>query len=416
MNIKQLFPEKLKFLVKWILSKTKRLLSNILTNNHFAYTISLSDEDRPTFFGYHDKTPFSLNGNKILAMSINTDDTKPENESSVMKIGYFKKDQNGIFSNEFIPLAETTTWCYQQGCMLQWNPLLPDEEIFYNTLINGKYGSVAFNIAKKQIVKEFNHPIYSVAPNGKLAATLNFSRLGWLRPGYGYNLFPDDNLNNLAPGNDGLFIFELDTMKKQLLLSLANLAEDISSTNNYYHYVNHATFSPNGKRILFFHIWSKGNKEKRFHRVCEFNLTTGRWKEIERERILSHYCWKDENSFLGTTLNKEGKWQYSMYNLKTNRRNDLNLSLKNGDGHPMFHPLNKNIIVTDTYPDKWREQHLLTVNISSKKNVEIAKFYSPFKYSGQVRCDLHPRWDREGKYVAVDSTHNGKRQMIITTI
>jgi len=82
----------------------------------------------------------------------------------------------------------------------------------------------------------------------------------------------------------------------------------------------------------------------------------------------------------------------------------------------MFHPLNKNLIVTDTYPDKWREQHLILVDINKKESQIVSKLYSPFKYTGQVRCDLHPRFDREGKYIVVDSTHNGHRQMIITKI
>jgi len=30
----------------------------------------LSDGDKPTFFGYHDKTPFSLDSSKVLAMSV----------------------------------------------------------------------------------------------------------------------------------------------------------------------------------------------------------------------------------------------------------------------------------------------------------------------------------------------------------
>ena len=40
--------------------------------------------------------------------------------------------------------------------------------------------------------KLFQHPVYSVANNGKFALTLDFSRLHRLRPGYGYSNLPDE--------------------------------------------------------------------------------------------------------------------------------------------------------------------------------------------------------------------------------
>ena len=41
--------------------------------------------------------------------------------------------------------------------------------------------------------------------------------------------------------------------------------------------------------------------------------------------------------------------------------------------------------------------------------VRIAKLFSPFKYDNECRCDLHPRWNRAGNAVCIDSVHEGKR-------
>jgi hypothetical protein len=70
----------------------------------------LSDSDRPTFFGYHDKTPFSADESKILAMSITASDTRADSECTPMRIGYFPRRANGEYENRFIPLTETTIW------------------------------------------------------------------------------------------------------------------------------------------------------------------------------------------------------------------------------------------------------------------------------------------------------------------
>ena len=412
MTIKNFLPQKIIFFIKYLLANSKRVVNYMFVSKNKQHNIyTLADGKNPTFFGYHDKTPFSLDGTKLLAMSISSDDAKAESEGNFMKVGYFRKALSGEFENKFVPVDHTYTWCYQQGCMLQWNPINPNEEIIFNTLINGVYGAIVFNVITRQRIKEFIYPIYSIDPKGKFAATLNFSRLGRLRPGYGYGLFEDNSIIETASGNDGLFIFDLHSMKKQLLVSLAELAHDVSD-KNCQHYINHATFSPNGSRLIFFHLWTKADINQRFHRVCEVEVLTGKWRIIESSRILSHYCWKNEQSILGTTIDSQGKWKYTLYDLVANSRKDLFQSPYN-DGHPMYHPFNDDVFVTDTYPDRWNEQKLLVYNTNSNKHKLVGKFFSPFKYSGQVRCDLHPRWDREGDYLAIDSTHDGRRQMKI---
>ena len=75
-----------------------------------------------TFFGYHDITPFSLDGSKILA--IQTGDSLSESA----RIGWFSLDNP---DREFCHLKNTNSWCWQQGCRLQWNPSAPSSQIFF---------------------------------------------------------------------------------------------------------------------------------------------------------------------------------------------------------------------------------------------------------------------------------------------
>ncbi|WP_155988459.1 hypothetical protein [Thioalkalivibrio sp. AKL19] len=371
----------------------------------------LSDGDRCTFFGYHDKSPFNEDGSKLLAMSVTASDSDPESECAPMRLGYFCKQVDGVFGQQFIPFAETSTWCWQQGCMLQWHPVHSYTQVFFNALVNDDYGSICFDVTKNRVVLEYHYPIYSLDPAARYAVTLNFSRLGRLRPGYGYALFPDATADEPAPEHDGLFLLDLQSGSRRLLVSLASLAQSAGDAGAQ-HYVNHATFSPDGKKIVFFHLWSYEGDKGRGLRVCEVAVDTGNWRELESERMVSHYCWRDGQKFLATTREKSGKWHYALYDLIDRTRTDLGLPF-NEDSHPMFHPSDHNIIVTDTYPDRRRDQHLCIVNLNKRTSKEIAALYSPVRYRGQVRCDLHSRWDREGRFVAVDTTAYGKRKMLL---
>jgi hypothetical protein len=45
--------------------------------------------------------------------------------------------------------------------------------------------------------------------------------------------------------------------------------------------------------------------------------------------------------------------------------------------------------------------------------INIGRFDSPgVARGGPMRCDLHPRWNRSGDKVSLDSTHEGGRRQI----
>jgi len=377
--------------------------------------IAISDKQDPTFFGYHDKTPFNKSNNKVLAMSVDCDDTDTLSEGRKLHIGYFTIGEEGELNKTYKKIAETQTWCWQQGCMLQWNPAKPDREIIYNSFVNKRYGSIKYDVVDKKILSEYPEPIYSLSPVEEKAVTLNMSRLGRLRPGYGYNQISDDTEGISAPESDGLFIFDLQTEQKTLAVSIKELEKEVKSDALAEHYVNHATFSNKGTKVAFFHLWSLPGDKNRNLRFLFYDLSTNKVKMIEDDRTVSHYCWRNDDELLATTRDSNGNWYYSLYNLVKNSRTDLPVPLK-VDGHPMFHPTDKDVIVTDTYPDKRNDQHLCIVNIKTGDIKELGAFHSPFRYKGQVRCDLHPRWDRNGDYVVVDTTNSGSRKMNIVEV
>ncbi len=44
---------------------------------------------------------------------------------------------------------------------------------------------------------------------------------------------------------------------------------------------------------------------------------------------------------------------------------------------------------------------------------DLNQFHSPKQFTGPARCDLHPRWSRDGRQVCIDSVHESARQMYV---
>jgi len=86
------------------------------------------------------------------------------------------------------------------------------------------------------------------------------------------------------------------------------------------------------------------------------------------------------------------------------------------DGHPSFSSARPNIMLTDTYPkatDNFKQDLLL---FDMDKNILIEKYqynHPRDLASSGARCDLHPKWSKDGHFISIDSLHNGHRSMIL---
>ena len=86
----------------------------------------------------------------------------------------------GVFS----PVALTRSWNFQQGAMLQWNPVNPDE-IIYNVYTDHGYRAVVKNIHSKK-ERMLQRPLANVSADGKWGLSINMNRVYDFRAGYGY--------------------------------------------------------------------------------------------------------------------------------------------------------------------------------------------------------------------------------------
>ena len=90
------------------------------------------------------------------------------------------------------------------------------------------------------------------------------------------------------------------------------------------------------------------------------------------------------------------------------------LNVLREDGHPSFSPQNQNLFVSDTYEqdDSFRELFLFDIEFDQK--ILLERLYSmPELDDSPIRCDLHPKWSLDGRYVVVDTTNPKRRSMIM---
>jgi len=358
------------------------------------------------FFGYYDKSPWCRSGRYILTLEVKCASRNPKiNEEAA--IGLIDTENN----YRFTMIGKTKIWNLQQGCMLQW--LGPDFEsrIIYNNIINGRYVAVIYNI-KTAETAVLGRPIYTVSGDGRRALSLNFSRLHRLRPGYGYLNLKDNTASEKIPSGDGIWMMDVERNRARLLLSIKDAAgiKPDPGMENTNHWFNHLEFNPDGERFSFIHRWNVNNKI--YSRLFTSDLNGKGIYCLADDQLVSHCCWKNSKQLLSwARVGCEGDHYYLFTDL-SKKHTIIGKDNLNEDGHPSYSPDGR-YILTDTYPDKLRMRRLILYDTYTDKKYELGRYFAPFKYDFEYRCDLHPRWSRDGKIICFDSAHEGKRQMYI---
>jgi len=359
------------------------------------------DDGMEYFFGYYDKSPWDATDRYMLCLRAK-DTTKSVAPKEPAEIVLFDTEDN----NSYKILGATKTWNVQQGAMLQW--LGPDfkERIIYNDFRKGKYCSVILNIYtnKEEIIPM---PVYSVAINGEFALTLDFSRLHRLRKGYGYSNLEEETRSEKCPNQPCIWKVDLKDGNIIPLLYYTDFAEFDTRDEmiNAEHKVNHIMLNPSSNRFMVLHRWI--NESKRYTRLVTVNIDGTHMYNLSDDDMTSHCTWKNDNEILAFA-HKDGKG--NGYYLMQDKTEDFvqRWPELNSDGHPSYSP-DGSMVVTDTYPNRSRVASVYIIDDNEMKT--IAKVFAPFKYDNDVRCDLHPRWDRKGNKISFDSVFEGKRNL-----
>lgn len=368
------------------------------------------------WFGYYDKHQFDSTDRFLLAMRPPQEGQTP-GPDDVVEVGYIDLEQD----DKWTSIGSTRAWNWQQGSMLQWLP--KDDKIIYNDRRDGKFVSIIHE-PKTKTDWVLPYPVYTVSPDGRHAATLNFARLAFTRPGYGYTGVPYAKLDERIPADEGVFLVDLETGKRTVLYSLEQIAavDFREGMHGGLNWVNHLLFNTDGSRLIFLHRWREDEKRKegKLHgrwktRMVTIGLDGKAPNNLIDHGMVSHFIWRSPSEILAWSNEPDTKQRFHLYNEVDKSIKVIGEGILTRDGHCTYSP-DGEWILTDTYPDKDRMQHLMLYRPVDGKLVELGRFFQDKAFGGEIRCDLHPRWSRDGKTVCIDSLHSGTRQMYLLDV
>jgi hypothetical protein len=381
------------------------------------------------FFGYIGQCqtiPWNASNRYILGMEMENIDRLPKPEEAATI--FIVDTQN---DNKIIRLDKTHAWNPQQGTMFYWNPLAPETQFFFNDrdVKTGKVYTVIYDIEKKKRVREFRYedtPIGNggVAADGSAWLGINYGRLARLRLVTGYPEALDWSKDEIAPKNDGIFIVDIKTGDKRLLVSYRQLEEKLleirPDLNHTGLFINHTLWNRDANRVYFYARagWSKTMKNKgdQVNTPCSINAD-GTGLTLHEQFIGGHPEWAEGNLVIGSAkIEDDGKSMQVLYNIDSKK-------IVGQLGNPEMFPKpggdvslspNGNWFVNG-YGQS--DKNYYAVLRRSDNAFARSEGIDKGGYSGDIRIDPAPRWNRTNDAILVPGiSENGTRQMFMIKV
>ena len=360
----------------------------------------LTNPPKHHFFGYYGINPWDDSGEYHLALETDFH-TYPPKTTDVANVGLVSR-LTGVFNS----YATTSAFNLQQGSMMHWI----GDEFTYNDWENGKLVSRILNIETRD-VRTIQGAVAAISPIEPIGIGLNFQRMAICRSVVGYASQIDPSTIIPQPEDDGLFLLNLENGKFELILSIANVIAKVDDKrlNGQRTWFNHVLFNPDGTRILFFCRVRVG---KAFFTSLWTVNPDGSDLELQIPfgYRVSHFDWKSSTQILVSSdiVNEMGFVEF------TDGIQDfipLGRGILPNDGHASYSP-DRQYLVCDTYPrGTERYAELMLYDITENRKILLGKFQHEEQFTGDVRCDLHPRWSTDGKTITFDSVHENTRQI-----
>lgn len=371
------------------------------------------------WFGYYDKLQFDPGNRFVLSNQVSFEHRTPT-ASDRIQVGMVDLESN----NEWIELGKSDAWGWQQGCMLQW---LPDSKtkVVWNDRESDRFVCRVHDVATGDTTT-IPRPIYALSPDGKWGVSADFARIQNLRPGYGYQGVADPVREQRAPESSGIWRVNMQTGESDLIISLARLAEipfQGGPLTDQWNYVNHLLVNPDSSRFIFLHRWrAKGPDDPEFAvnngfvtRMFTAALDGTDLYEVDPSGFTSHFIWRDPQHICAWTKPEGMEAAFYLFQDKTDHFEIVSREHMPENGHNTYLPVANGTdwILNDTYPrGEHRQQSPYLYHVPNGQRHDLGRFHLPPEYTGEWRCDTHPRSSNDGKTICIDSPHGGSGRQL----
>ena len=383
--------------------------------------VQITREPHTHFFGYigHvQNIPWNKSGRFIVALQSDFHDRMPgPNDPARVVLIDTENDYHVTV------VDQSRGWNPQQGTMFYWNPANPETQFFFNDrdVKTGKVFCVLYDIKLDKRVREYRFddtPIGNggVAQNGGWFLGLNYARMARLRPVTGYKGTWDWTEGEAHPKNDGLFRVDIQTGKKQLLVSFHQMANELTAigrdVKNSHLFINHSLPNREGDRIFFFARagWSGQKGQKINHPF----ITNDKGENLRSNRIHigGHPEWDYGHRMIGRLGDRQILFDTDQQLIAgTLGTPEI---FPNPEGDIALSPNGKLFI--NGHKDRKNKKNFYTIYRREDRAYFRTKGFNIAHWqSGDLRQDPSPCWNRNSDQILVPGvSKNGKtRQLFI---
>jgi hypothetical protein len=164
---------------------------------------------------------------------------------------------------------------------------------------------------------------------------------------------------------------------------------------------NHTVCNRNDTRFFFLaRCWNENKRLESAMFTCGVD-GSGLREVVPFGLGVSHFEWRNNTEILAT-FRFNGVIRHVLFTDGERDYRSVGEGFLEGDGHCSFAP-DAQWMVTDRNHGDPPAKSLMILNLESGEKAVLGKFPMGKYLGGDLRCDLHPRWSRDGRAICFDA-------------
>ena len=366
---------------------------------------------------FHDTSPVSPSGRYVALFRIPFEDHYPEpGDAGEVVLVELKTRTEKVIARSF-------GWEMQVGANVQWGAT--DHELFFNDVDTATWETFTIKLDPLSGKSErIDGPMFMVTPDGKKLASHNLVNSIHAQSGYG--VIVHDSLTQYNTGlvdSDGIFVTDAETGVSKKIVSIREIYEravpsvEVSNPDSFAVFCFKAMWNPQGTRIMTCLMLKPLDGGRRKVAVITMRPDGSEIRTaITHQKYAKgghHMAWTPDGDYISMNLENDGNAGLELITVKYDG-SDLKTVFPTGSGHPSFHPNGLPFVITDSYWDEPVTRKdgfipLRLLNTKTGRETRIAYVFVPKVNDSSFRVDLHPTWDRSGRYVVFNGYEDNER-------